>query len=659
MKIIGIDLGTANTYIYASQANALHASPPVATVIENISNSSGSIATAVLYENDKPIAIGNIAEEEFYTNVSRQARRFLATQFKPEISGGEQEPLRWITDFLTFLRQALPADFIEPETVLYVGMPSLAREDYNVNLAKCFKAANWPAPIFARESDAALVSCLQSDVLNIEDIAHKCLIVDFGGGTLDFTAVEGIDALQNGGDILYGGRLFDDLFFQLFCRHDPLFAAEAPRSPAAWHLHWIECRNQKEEFSNFLQHNLDNGFTLKADWLDANGQPHQTYVPDYTRDDFIRDAENYKASEDLLKMLAPYQNRGGLSAEARELLAGKTIGLISWFKVVLETVDNKPTTAKIILTGGSSRWPFVTTIADRVFPRAQCLHSARGFEDIAFGLALFPVLSASRAAVEKVLNEKLPAFAQQAAKLVKNLIRTKTEKVISLCADRIVERDMMPVLAEAHNASLTVGELEKRFSDNIKNDAGLVEIAAQTGASLREEIQKELSLEFRAWLRANGVILIPRFEFPAQNLGEEFFNNINLRLSDLDAVKLTRVAIMAILPLFAGATAAHMLAPLGEPVSISVGIGFTGSLAWLASKTAPGLVDKLKLPSFMLTEKIRKKITEKNRQKIKEELGKEFRQVEKALTENIEPVLKTSLQAMLGKLSILNQIKTR
>lgn len=661
MKILGIDLGTTNTYVFAAKdgPGIIHAAPPTAIIMEGVSDSHGSIATVVLYEDDKPIALGNIAEEEFYANGAKRPRRFLATQFKPEISGGKNLPMRWMKDFLSLLLQALPENTVEPDTIIYVGMPSLAREDYSINLAECFRLAGWPRPVFARESDAALISCLQSDVLGIEDIQKKCLIVDFGGGTLDFTAVEGIEALQNGGDILYGGRLFDDLFYQLFCRVDPIFAAQAPFSPAAWHLHWIECREQKEEFSTFLASHDDTlGLTLKADWITGEGEIRQTFVPGYTHDDFVRDAENYVASAPLLEMLAPYRDRAGISRTARELLEGKRIGLISWFREVLEKVANKGSVTKIILTGGSSRWPFVSQMVARVFPKGKCVMSARDFEDIAFGLALFPILSASHAAVEKILRQKLPGFAQKAANLVKELVQGKTEKAAAMCADRIVEFDMMPVLEQAGLETLTVGELEQKFAERIRQDSGLREIIAGIGESLRNEIQKQLSLEFRSWLRVNGVLLTPSFEFPASNLGNEFFDRLDLRLTDLDAVKLTRVALTAVLPLLAGATAAHMLAPLGEPVSISIGIGFTGGAAWLATKAAPGLLDKMKVPSFMLTEKIRAKLIAKNRQKIQEELAREFNEVQRALTANVEAGLKTSLQEMLEKLTLLNQVKT-
>ena len=190
MKIIGIDLGTTNTYLYGVEKGD---AAPAPVTLPRISDENGCIATVVLYQDDKPCLIGNIAESEYHTNRARLASRTLRSQFKPEIAHGGSEAMRWMTDFLHELRAALPDGVLEPDTRVYVGTPSRTREDFGLNLAQCFVRAGWPRPTFVRESDAAMISCLQSGAIDIDDIENEVLILDFGGGTCDveFEALTG------------------------------------------------------------------------------------------------------------------------------------------------------------------------------------------------------------------------------------------------------------------------------------------------------------------------------------------------------------------------------------------------------------------------------------------------------------------------------------
>lgn len=674
MNILGIDLGTTNTYIFHSKADSdWHSyTEPKPVIMPLVTDESGSCATVVLYENNVPVAIGNIAESEYYTNTSKRNERFLATQFKPELATGDESVIKWMTDFISQIKKNLPEHIFNDDTRVYVGMPSLAREDFSLNLSDCFLKAGWPKPIFVRESDAALVSCLQAGTLRIEDMEKKCLIVDFGGGTFDYTLTEGLDAIQNGGDTLYGGRLFDDMFFQIFQKSDQDFMKLAANSPAAWHLHWVECREQKEAFSDFVNSlqkkeatsdlqqtdEIQTGFTLHVSWLAPDGSFRDSFITDYTKNNFVRNAENFLASGELLEIITPYSARSGISVNARELLEEKIIGLITWLRTIFERTEKKNEIMKVVLTGGSSRWFFVKELISRIFPQAKAVLSVRSYEDIAFGLTLFPLLLYSREATDKLLQTQLPDFIKKSSEIVNKLVKTQTAVIVELCADRIVERDMMPTLEAAQKSSMTIKDIEEQFAENIKSDKLLLEIVKNKSDILTNDIQNALSIEFKKWLKSNGVILIPQFEFPAQSISDDFFEELSVKLADWDLIKAVRVTLMAILPILAGATAAHFLAPLGEPVSVTAGIGLAGGAAWLATKTAPEFLEKQKLPSFLLTEKNRKKIMDKNRAYIKSSLVKEFDEVRKNLEKNVAQVLKESLTGMLSRLSILNQIKT-
>ena len=664
--ILGMDLGTSNTYLFASHGG----SRPEAVVVPGVSDASGSMATAVLYEDDRPILIGNMAESECYANA--KPGRVLRTQFKPELANGDAEALRWMTDFLRLLGEALPGGAPGADIRLYVGIPSLTRQDFSLNLGRCFSAAGWPAPVFVRESDAALISCLQSGALDIDDLERRAVILDFGGGTCDYTVLDGVDALANGGDPLYGGRLFDDLVYQAFCRRTPELARALEGSAYAYFFHWIECKTEKERFSRALAGEearpgpeapeapgSGEGVSLHAVWFDAAGERRDAWVHGYTREDFIRDAENYTASPQMLAMLSQYAGRGGLSAPARDLLEGRSIGLVSWLRELLGGLEGRREVGRVLLTGGSSRWFFVRDMVKELFPAASCAMSRRTYEDIAYGLALYPVLAASRARVEKLLKEQLGTFAAGAATAARALVEKSGRALARRCTERMVERDIMPALEAAQGKGTTVAELEAAFERNIREDRALLDIVREKSDALRAELQRDLSLRFRAWLRENGVLLVPRFEVPAQAISADFFKGISVRLSRLDSLNIMRFTLTAVLPVLAATATAGAIAHTGEPVSTVLGGGVAFGGAWLLGRAAPGFLEKRKLPGFLLNESNRRKIVEKNSAYIEKALNEAFAEVQADIADGMERRLRHALESMLGRLSVLNQVRLK
>lgn len=658
MKILGIDLGTSNTYIYASRGGD---SPPVPVVVPEISSADGCISTVILYESGKPFLIGNIAESEFYINIGASGERQFKSQFKPEIATPSSDARVWMTDFLRMLKQSLPEGILEPHTDVYVGIPARGREDFALNLARCFTLAGWPRPRFVRESDAAMISCLQSGTIDINDIEHNTLILDFGGGTCDCTGIEHMQALDNAGDPLYGGRLFDDLFFQVFCRHDPVFASGAPVSPFAYYLHWIVCKGEKERFSDFIngggrQGAEDDGpVMLGLPWIDSGGVRRTAFTA-YSRDDFICDAENYVASDQMLAMLKDYAGRGGISQYGRDLLDGKSVGLISWLRAILEGIGSRKSVDRVILTGGSSRWFFVRDMVDELFPTARTCLSKRNYEDIAYGLALYPSLQDSRERVRQLLEEKIDVFSREAACAVNEMIADNARAIAAECAGRIVSRDIMPVLEDARKNGMTIAEMENAFESNMKNDEGLAKIINVRSARFEREVGVDLQNRFASWLRDNGVMLAPRFDFPARALGCDFFDAVKVRVAGMGFINVMDFMTNAVLPGLAAYAAGGLIAHTGEPVSAVVGGGAAFAGVWGLGKVARKFLWKRRLPAFFLSEKNRQKIAMKNRKYIQEALNRAFVEVQASLAEDTQASLRRALSGMLARLGILNQV---
>ena len=89
---------------------------------------------------------------------------------------------------------------------------------------------------------------------------------------------------------------------------------------------------------------------------------------------------------------------------------------------------------------------------------------------------------------------------------------------------------------------------------------------------------------------------------------------------------------------------------------IALGGSLTFGSLWLLAKTAPGLLGGISLPKFMLSEKNREKIASKNRDYIEQALKKSMDEIENRMLSNIEEKLSGALEAMLGRLSVLNQV---
>ena len=283
--------------------------------------------------------------------------------------------------------------------------------------------------------------------------------------------------------------------------------------------------------------------------------------------------------------------------------------------------------------------------------------SRRTYEDIAYGLALYPVLSESHAAVRALLGEKIETFADQACEVVRNIVAKHATFAVRLCTERIVDRDIMPVLEEARKVQKTVEQLERAFVENIQNDAGLLAVIREKTEALREEIQYELQQRFRAWLRRNGVPLAPRFEFPARALSNDFFDAISVKVSRLAFLNIMDFMASAVLPGIAAYAVAGAIAHTGEAVSAVLGGGAAFMGVWGLGKVAKGFLWKRKLPRFFLTETNRRKIVEKNKAYIEAALGKAFADVQAGLADDAERRLRHALASMLSRLTVLNQVR--
>ncbi|ATD80823.1 MULTISPECIES: Hsp70 family protein [Desulfovibrio] len=655
MKILGIDLGTSNTYIYGAHR---HSATPQPVVLPRASAPDGCVETVILYEDDMPRLIGHLAESEYYANAAMRSRRSLRCQFKPEIGEDGSGAMRWMTDFLRMLRDALPPGTLELDSLIFVGIPARTRESFGLALSQCFTDAGWPAPALIRESDAAMISCLQSGTIELDDMEHSLLILDFGGGTCDFTLAENSEILQSGGDRLLGGRLFDDLFFQLFCRHNPGLQEQARADNCEYYVHWVLCKAEKERFSKILQKDINSAVSLHLSWYDAQGGQKHAYLHELTWQQIVSAAENYTASEALLGMLRQYANRGALGSTAADMLQGREVALISWFKDMLYDIKKQKSVAKIILTGGSSNWFFARDAVLDVFGTDNIVMSPRTYEDIAYGLALYPMLLNTHLKIKSLLEDQSEDFSQRVAGIAQGIFEKHTKLAARTCAERIAARDIMGVLESAQQSRKTVEEIEQKISEKIRSDSGLLTIIRERTEAARTEIERELRQQFSRWLRENGVHLVPRLNFSARTLSTSFFDAVQVKISRLTLLNTMDVMVVAVLPgVAAFAVGEKMLLTTGEPVSAVLGGAAAFAGTWALGKFGKNFLRTKRLPQFLLNEKNREKIIAKNKEYIQEALEQAFQEIRQDLMEDARTKIRYSLKALLQRLTVLNHIR--
>ena len=100
---------------------------------------------------------------------------------------------------------------------------------------------------------------LRTFVYSVSKIKFPALTTTFNGlnNFKKAFSYQGINAVlrkaavvARSGDMLYGGRLFDDLFYQLLLERNPGLSAQLEREGNARHVHWLACRRAKEDFSD-------------------------------------------------------------------------------------------------------------------------------------------------------------------------------------------------------------------------------------------------------------------------------------------------------------------------------------------------------------------------------------------------------------------------
>ena len=105
------------------------------------------------------------------------------------------------------------------------------------------------------EPEGALWFHLNRKDIGLDQASDGALVIDFGGGTCDFAYMCRSKVQHAWGDMQFGGRLFDDLFFRWFLDKNPDVLARLCANNDEYFVHWYLCREAKEHFSKTMDQN--------------------------------------------------------------------------------------------------------------------------------------------------------------------------------------------------------------------------------------------------------------------------------------------------------------------------------------------------------------------------------------------------------------------
>ncbi len=498
--VIGIDFGTTNTYFAKCPGDQIS---PIGV---DFKGGWDGLASAILYRADLAPLVGNEALQEWGdAEESERSGYSLKTHFKPDIAASD-EARKCAADFLKGVLVFCKERGIDVEPSgrqIIFGVPSEAEDKFRNQLLAVAEEAGYGTVRLVDEPIGALLSHVWRKDLTPVDAHGGVLVVDFGGGTCDFAFLRGLKVEHSWGDMAYGGRLFDDLFFQWFVDENPGLLSELEQSGDEYYVHWDRCRDAKERFSRRMATKGNEKVTLRL--------PEHGNLRGATWDEFVRRAAAYRPTEQFLRDLRETGQSDGRLADG-----GKSIDLIEWFRGLLsdglkDRGIDRGGLSRVILAGGSSQWRFVADVVCEVLNLGpepdELLRSDRPYAVVAEGLAILPALQQSLAEKQSTMRDGLQDFIE--GKLVPS-VRPRLERATQGIAENVTsalyDERIAPILHEFRKNGGSVASLKKRIASEAKAfEPVLRKIVDVRFAHVRDRLPSDLEKCVANWFDSHGL----------------------------------------------------------------------------------------------------------------------------------------------------------
>ncbi|HEY4919177.1 MAG TPA: hypothetical protein VII40_03675 [Xanthobacteraceae bacterium] len=367
----GLDFGTSKTAVTLAQTGSIN--PPV---VEVTIDGYDRIASCFLRDNSRGgrIYLGQKAEEQNLLMVGSaepSPLEFFAN-FKPHIhqSEADREAARIFLEAIRAARGiSQQISRLSGDAVLVVGCPVAWVDSGAETLLRLLEQAKFP-PAFALPEPVGATFHFLGTRLKAQDFHNDIVVFDWGAGTFDMTVLRAgrleYARQDSWGSTLYGGRLFDDLFYQWLLEiaqtagHGADVERLATETTDRAILVGLTCREIKEKFSRNLAAN-----GLEEAWVHSS--PVSVGNVDLGRFKIARNGEfferirNYRASDIAREWIdkAKEETRPEEHRFAQALRNGQPVNLEAWGRMLIDEGIAKLAVgdrAIAILTGGSSNW---------------------------------------------------------------------------------------------------------------------------------------------------------------------------------------------------------------------------------------------------------------------------------------------------------------
>ena len=656
-QVIGIDFGTSNSYF----CKFLTESDGHKTRTIDFGNDQvGSISSTIMYRPNKSNLIGTIAEQEWGESSNEEKQSYkLRTHFKPDITI-DPEAKQYATDFLNSIVTQLQAkriDFSPNMQKVIMGVPAQASDDYKKTLTGIAKEAGYGEVKLLPEPVGALIYHLWNKDLSARQTQGGILVVDFGGGTCDFTYMQHLDVCKAWGDMYLGGRLFDDLFYQWFLEQNPEAEQKLQKEGDEYYVHWILCKKVKEFFSNSMTLNKTESLKWKVGEI-----KHYGAFNNLTWEEFTKRAENYSPHKSFIEYLNNTKQKSNLASN-------DSIDLINWFKksLISGLDQNKIRSSdveRVILTGGSSQWPFVEDTICEVLhiDKDNLLMSGNPKAAIGEGLVMLPYLKNKLDIIVNFLGNNIDGFIiNNIIPEIKNRISSIQSKIIKEISTNFYNDKIQNILTSFGKNGGSIASLK----DKIQVEAYAYEpvfknLFEKEINTLKYGLEDKLYNSINDWFVDNGITYTGK----KVNISE-IKNSIDSKAisqqSEKMELNIDNVATIVTSSLAAivvgGALWGSYFFLIPE---IIAGIVLTILIGVVGKKKALKYTNNIKIPKIV-TKAIFNKTTislmiKNSIKKHKNEIKKEFSKIlEKPLIE-MNNNLKIAIKKEIDSLSVINQL---
>ena len=569
-NVLAVDFGTATTYLCKCPGDQLS---PQGVLL---GGEKDGVATALLYRQGREPLVGDEALAEFGEATERERRGYeLRAQFKPDIARG-RDAARYAEDFLAgLLREARRQRLdVEPEgREVFFGVPSEADAEFRSALVRIAREAGYGDIQCVDEPLGALAYHVFHRDLPARDALRGLLVVDFGGGTCDFSFLRRGRVGASWGDMTLGGRLFDDLIYSWLLDQNPGLEERLRASGDEFFVQAHLCREIKEAFSRSMARDRSKPF--------SRGVRHYGRLNAMTWEDFLLRARTFRPSEAFQR----FQHSLGADPEA---LSSEPADLVGRFRRTLTEgfLRGRISPGEIrfvVLTGGSSQWPFVADVLKEELGVGEdrIMRSDRPNAAIAEGLALFPALRRAHREARRTLEEDFPRFcAQELEPLGRRYAIAAAREGAEIVTRELFDGPILQRLRLFQEKGGSLGQLRRELGEAaVAFSPRHREIGVHLGQGLLEKLPEELGGRTEDFFRRHGFQMAEDEEaLPPLVEGA-----ILVAPDPLDP--LSRPAETLVLALFAGAGAVvsgggGMALIASGPLGLAIGAGLGLVAGW-------------------------------------------------------------------------------